>query len=300
MKTKKNRDKKNKNKNTKKAFIKLKCAPKINKFNDNSCYNNQQIFKLKDIWNKNNPNNLIYTNNSNKIWKFLKNNLHSKCYNELCWLNKLNIKDKNIIKNKNFRPFSPKEWNVHPYTWLSSEEIIQVMRQYENKYNKFKFIGPSPIDFDDNKLYGSCVYEELCKFNIEKYYNSRPRKSKIGIIFNLDPHYKSGSHWIALFIDLDKNFIFYFDSNGEKIPKRINILVNRILYQSQKINLNLTFFSNEGMEHQKRDGQCGMYTLYFIIELLKENKDYLFFKNNRVPDTLMKDYRIKYFNKTIE
>ena len=75
-------------------------------------------------------------------------------------------------------------------------------------------------------------------------------------------------------------------------------MVSRILYQSKKINLNLTFYSNEGMEHQKRDGQCGMYSLYFIIELFKESKDYLFFKNNRVPDSLMKDYRIKYFNKT--
>ena len=25
--------------------------------------------------------------------------------------------------------------------------------------------------------------------------------TKIGLIFNLDPHYKEGSHWVAMFID---------------------------------------------------------------------------------------------------
>ena len=50
------------------------------------------------------------------------------------------------------------------------------------------------------------------------------------------------------------------------------------------------------MIHQKRDGQCGMYSLYFIIELLKENKNIDYFKNNRITDEEMKDYRFKYFN----
>ena len=30
--------------------------------------------------------------------------------------------------------------------------------------------------------------------------------------------------------------------------------------------------SNEGLEHQLKDGQCGMYTLYFIIQLLTNKK----------------------------
>ena len=39
-----------------------------------------------------------------------------------------------------------------------------------------------------------------------------------------------------------------------------------------------------------------MYTLYFIAELLQENKEPEFFKDQRVPDELMRDYRIKYYN----
>ena len=38
--------------------------------------------------------------------------------------------------------------------------------------------------------------------------------NKIGIIFNTDPHNKSGSHWISLFIDVKKKIICFFDSVG--------------------------------------------------------------------------------------
>ena len=36
--------------------------------------------------------------------------------------------------------------------------------------------------------------------------------NKIGVIFNLDKHDQSGSHWVAMFIDLENKFFFYFDS----------------------------------------------------------------------------------------
>ena len=198
-----------------------------------------------------------------------------------------------MIKNI-FRPFSPKSWKKKPYEWLSSIDIMKVMSQYEKKYNNFVFIGPSPIDFDDKKLFGTCVWEKLCKFNLKKYIENN--KSKIGIILNLDPHYKGGSHWVALFVDLEKKFIFYFDSNGDKIPKRIYILVNKIIKQGNNLNINLKYMSNEGKEHQMKDGQCGMYSLYFIIELLKGIKKPEYFKNYRIKDEEMRDYRIKYYN----
>ena len=55
----------------------------------------------------------------------------------------------------------------NPYAWLNSDDIIKVMNQYEKKYKNFKFIGPSPIDFQDKKFYGNCVWEELCNFSIK-------------------------------------------------------------------------------------------------------------------------------------
>jgi hypothetical protein len=294
------------NKKNKKIFRTLKCSPeKLNSINNVlkglSCYTNNELFELRDKWNYLYPNYSIITNNVKEIWETLKKNFSKKCYNELCWLkkNKLNFdpEKKDLIKEKSFRPFSPKSWNKKPYEWLSSVDIKKVMTQYEKKYNKFVFIGPSPIDFDNKQLFGSCVWEKLCKFNLNKYYNKiKNKKTKIGIIFNLDPHDKPGSHWVSLFIDLDKDFIFYFDSNGDRVPNRINVLIKRVIDQGKLLKKKLKYYSNYNFEHQMKDGQCGIYSLYFIIELLKENKEPGFFKTERIPDESMKEYRLKYYN----
>ena len=56
---------------------------------------------------------------------------------------------------------------------------------------------------------GECVWPELCNFDIEEYANHGV--NKIGISLNLDPHDKGGSHWVSLFVDLKKKFIFYLN-----------------------------------------------------------------------------------------
>ena len=71
------------------------------------------------------------------------------------------------LKSYTFAPKSPSSWKKDPNTWLTSVDIEKVMKQYERKYNHFEFIGPSPIDFDHHKIYGECVWEELCKFSLQ-------------------------------------------------------------------------------------------------------------------------------------
>ena len=55
-------------------------------------------------------------------------------------------------------------------------------------------------------------------------------------------------------------------------------------------------YNNYRNVHQKKDGQCGIYTLYFIIELLLENKKPEHFKKNVIKDETMRDYRSIYYN----
>ena len=81
------------------------------------------------------------------------------------------------------------------------------MKQYEKKYPKFDFIGPSPIDYDKHLAYGECVWEELCEFSLKKSLSEG--KTQIGIIFNLDKHNEDGSHWIAMYINADKKHIYF-------------------------------------------------------------------------------------------
>ena len=51
-------------------------------------------------------------------------------------------------------------------------------------------------------------------------------KTKIGVIFNTHPHYKSGEHWISLFINVKKGEIFFFDSAGSRVPKKIEKFIH--------------------------------------------------------------------------
>ena len=285
----------------KQKFKRLKCAPQKNNTNDPelkdfTCYSRSNLQTFKELWN-NNSDDKISTNNSKEIWQFFKNKLSKECYDELCWLKKSKlstINNSELLIKEIFKPFSPKTWITNPSTWLSSVDITKIMSQYEKSHSNFKFIGPSPIDFDTKEVFSTCVWEQLCNFNLKEYINKNI--TKIGIIFNTDTHDKPGKHWIALFIDLDKKFIFYFDSNGTKMPKQIKVFINRVEQQAQHENIIVKVDSNEGFTHQYNDGQCGMYALYFIIELLKENKTSKYFKTKRIKDAIMKKYRTIYFN----
>ncbi len=54
--------------------------------------------------------------------------------------------------------------------------------------------------------------------------------------------------------------------------------------------------TNHPFEHQKKDGECGMYCLYFIISLLKGKHNLNYFKTKRIPDKKVQELRNSYFN----
>ena len=258
--------------------IKLKCHPKIK--TKKLCLT-KQILYLKKLWNKRHPDKKIQTNNINKIKIKLKY-YNSLCNNELCIKKIINKK----IRNDIFAPFTPKTWKLDKNTWLNSLDIINVMKQYEETYKDFIFIGPSPIDFDST-YNNRCVWDDLCNFNINT------NKKYIGFIFNLDPHYKKGSHWVCMYIDLYEKNILYFDSNGTKIPNEIKILKDRIMKEYKG---KLKYYDNYGLKHQKTNTECGMYCLYTIISLLTKKKKIDYFIKKKKDNKKVKKYREIYFN----
>lgn len=291
------RSKSKKTMKTKKTLKKVNCSPysELNS-SKNTCYTNNDLIKLKDLWNSRHSDNIIKSDCPKKIHEVLTEKLSRICDKESCWLNKIMNKDE-IKKNnflKVFAPKSPVEWKSNPNEWLSSSDITNVMRQYEKAYKCFSFIGPSPIDFDNRKLYGKCVWEELCNFNLGDYIDDK--KNKIGIIFNTDPHYLDGSHWVSLFINIKKKIIFYFDSVGTKIPSEIKLFIERVKKQGAFHNISFKYESNYGFAHQKSNTECGVYSLYFIVQLLKDTKSVKDFKTKKFHDKYIEKFRKIYFN----
>jgi hypothetical protein len=195
-----------------------------------------------------------------------------------------------------FAPESPPEWKTNPNEWLSSMDIIKVMKQYEKAYKCFEFIGPSPIDYDKKKIYGECVWDELCHFNLDD--QVKKGKTKIGIIFNLDPHYKSGSHWVSLFINVKKKQIFFFDSAGDPIPNQIMKFVDNIIEQGQMLRPKIIFEfdQNHPVEHQYGDTECGIYSIYFIVHMLEDKITSHYLKTHILKDEYMQNFRKVFFN----
>ena len=269
----------------------VKCSPTSKK--SYTCYSDNSLHLIKKMWNRRHPDNKITSNDSREIWKSMKENLANSCNRESCWIRQNFIKKKlnRELLSYTFAPKAPKKWRSNPNEWLTSVDIIKVMKQYEKKYHCFDFIGPSPIDYDHHKMYGECVWEELCNFDLTS--QMKDGKSKIGIIFNLDPHYLEGSHWVSLFINIKEQYIYYFDSVGDKIPKRIMKFVKKVINQGNNKGMKFDFKENK-VAHQKKNTECGVYSLFFIIEMLKKEKPYMFEK--AIPDDKMESFRKEYFN----
>ena len=75
----------------------------------------------------------------------------------------------------------------------------------------------------------------LTNFEISEYYKNEPRFNEVysrddlpktikkgAYVINLDEYMDIGTHWIALYANVENNEVIYFDSFGvEHIPKEI-------------------------------------------------------------------------------
>lgn len=190
---------------------------------------------------------------------------------EHCLLDKAPLDQdvKKTLRNKYLRPRRPKAWDEDPDMWLDNFNIMAVMKQYQEAYPWFKFLGVFPIDFSAPNPYSKtgenqCLYKETCNLNLKAEYDKGVRG--IGMVFNLDPHFKGGSHWVALYInltDINNPFVGYFDSYGQKVPSLIARLMRSFKLQIQtcELGFNARRFQYSGSE-------CGMFSMYFIICML--------------------------------
>lgn len=305
----------------------MNCSPAVkkNRVNEQTCFTPDILMNIRNAYNKNYPDSAIHDTNPKRVWWALKEKLD--CQKEDCWLEQLSDPAmKERIRKFIFAPKQPPEWESNPDEWLSNFDIEDVAKQYEASHPTFKLIGPTTIDFDTRlpEQGGKCVLEDLCQFDLARFI--RAKRTKIGIVFNLDRHDQSGSHWVSMFIDIDNQFILFFDSADNPIPpeiwkKDVKVksvirpggsagplpLVNRIMAQAKALGMRFTFYSNRGHQHQKTNTECGMYSLFFIITMLTgetpftkgimsvEARRNLFLKK-RIPDKTVFGYRRLYFN----
>ena len=73
-----------------KPFVKLNCSPKgKNEVNEYTCYTDDDLHKLRNMWNARHPDKPIKTNDSKEIWNMLKNYYANICNKESCWVRQM-------------------------------------------------------------------------------------------------------------------------------------------------------------------------------------------------------------------
>jgi hypothetical protein len=295
-----------------------RCAPGVSFNKYGSCYKEDQ---LKEFSQLNGIDPELHSGNVNALVQLLKEKYEPVCQsNESCWINQGKINKK--LATEMTLQVKPELRGLE--VWLNSREIGIIMVQHMRVYSDFLFLGPFAVDFDKY-----IVQKDLSVWEYPISRLLKSKRTKIGIIFNTDPHNASGKHWIALYMDITSKTICFFDSLARSPPASVKKLIawyeqqlqgNRhTQFQDNYDNNNKTGTGQtktqlQGSDtntrqartdhtppkrnkqvYQKENSQCGMYSVHFILEMCKgiSFEDFL---SRDLPDGLMAEYRKLYFS----
>ena len=250
---------------------------------------------------------ILKRNNTKKIIKKIQKNKKNKTF-------KYHIPETGITK-------VPVDWETQKTTWLSNYDIMNGMKFYEKKYDDFHFLEPSSIDFDKKDENGKCQVSELCRYNLELLCH---KYKYFATVFNTSKSYEDGRHWIAMFIHIPRREIYFYDSIADTPPLEVQALLlkfkkqgNIYLYKKHvrknKTNSDDRPQTDERIEeelrknkiksfrilyntrhHQLLNTECGIYSLFFISSMLKQEK-FSNFCRKPIDDSLMTCFRSKFF-----
>ena len=275
---------------------KSRCSPGNHK--NNSCYDLDDLQIIAKCINKSKKFRIEVNCSKKELYKGIKKIIDtiSKCKYEDDWLdidiilNHLSKKEKNILEN-NFRPPKPKNLKNDMKAWLSNLDIDLVMKQYSDNNKDVYYYDASPINFN-LKILNKCIVSDLCSFNLPEHINNGIRK--VCMVFNTDPHYKPGHHWISLYLDIYGSNnkhpgIYYFDSAGNKPPPNIEELINKIRVQGLNNNIKIKYYYND-IQHQKKHAECGVYCLHFLSSMIR-NTNFKKYVSVIKDDNYMNNFR---------
>lgn len=235
-----------------------------------------------------------------------------KCDSESCVLTNpsfQNFAGKSLVKNvleNNFKPKGP----ALNFNLLSNFNIDDVLDQFEKAFKSCGFVHvPFQMrDFADNQPLEDIISyktdeliekrKNLATMDIAAEYNNGMRC--FGVVLNTDYSSGNGKHWFAIFGDFRKKpfTIEYFNSSGNLPIFEVSSWMKKtVIDLTDRMNVNrddiLDVIASR-ITHQEDKHSCGVYSLYYIYCRIN-GIPYTYFKENRVPDKLMHDFRKVFF-----
>jgi hypothetical protein len=204
------------------------CAPSKTG-NRDSCYDDDDLELLINVYNSNSNKKIDPDIPRSEKIKALLDVFSDECKDDqICWLNHSKVRNDvydTDIEETTFVPRGP----TKEQEWLSNHDILNTMIQYEEIYPSFHFIGAEPCNFLKLSKNNRSVFDDE---DLRRLYNEG--KQKIGLVLNTQGYEQGGEHWVSIYADLDKNLLYYFDSNGDKPFNDAKVFMNRVclLYTS--------------------------------------------------------------------
>ena len=270
------------------------CSPNINISQHYTCFNYNELQTIAKAFNDyitkrtickksqcaiKKPIDIIKKTRK-QLWYSIYNRLKPICKYEYCWIDLKfikKIKDKNLRKKIMYFTFKPK-MTLQSHTWLNTDNINEVMQQYEQLDNSFKFLGAQPSDF-----------YKFTKVNYKDFFKYK----RIGIVFNLDNSNQSGSHWVAFYVDNVSKTLEYYDSGANLPNTNIKLFIDNVYKLFTKNGYKYTKLYNK-IRHQFKNTECGVYSIHFLIQRLF-GKTFDEICNNVIKDDSMNKYRYHIF-----
>ena len=172
-------------------------------------------------------------------------------------------------------------------TTIRKKQSIQWHTHFGGNIVKPKFHKKIPMSNHD--LMKWCKYLNIPINDVLSRDENVPHNHKQALfIYNLEPAYMSGSHWVATYVK--DNVINYFDSFG--MPP-----FQEIVNHAKKKNLTLLHQNNQIQNIQTTT--CGYFCLYFLNEMNKGNSYYDLLQVFDINDTMKNERFIEYYFRNI-
>jgi Ulp1 protease family, C-terminal catalytic domain len=261
---------------------------------DFSCYSTQDLKKIYEHVAPTYKLSKKVPKARQQIYKTLKSALANHCGDdETCWIKHPSIKNSSLKKSmeSSLKPAMPSSWLKNRFTWLSSVDIYNAMKPYEKEKKDFLFLGPVPRDCPVGY---QCILSGLDP----KTLMESDKKTKIGIIYNLDLHDEPGSHWVAIYMDLKKGRVEYYDSYGSPPEQLIYTFMRQFAEKldSYYKNRKTIYVDYNRHRHQYGGSECGMFSMVFLLQRLQGYSLNDIGEQN-LTDKLVNELRFKLFRK---
>lgn len=238
-----------------------------------SCFLLKDLKYIRNLWNKKKPHDKILLKNIisdkkkvsyNKLWDELKTKLSNTP--DFDW--NLIFRDHRLesITKERFVAFIPEEWRHNPTTWLTNYDIDNIMKYYTQKYSNFYYHFALGVDIE-RRSFGRCYYGNLCEFKLEDL--ERNNKDCFGVVANTVSIDASGQHWTALFISVKTKEIIFYNSAIDPPHELISKFMERIQNESKELYGKPFPIKYNTKRHQYSNTECGMFAVYFLIQMIR-------------------------------